>query len=87
MQLVTFKLQEDILKSIDKLLKPMHFNNRTEFIRDAIRDKLEKIENEIFAKKLKKFQGSLRPKTNKTDEQIREEVGRAYAKEHGIKLD
>ena len=46
MESVTFKLQEDILKKIDNLLIPLNFNNRTEFIRDAIRDKLHKIELE-----------------------------------------
>jgi len=46
METITFKLQEDILNKIDQLLKPLHFNNRTEFIREALREKINKIDKE-----------------------------------------
>ena len=88
MEIVTFKLQEEILKKIDSLLKPLHFNNRTEFIREAVREKLKKIETEKFMKKLAKFKGSA--KTHVSDErlhEIRDEVAKEYAKKFGVDLD
>ena len=39
METITFKLQENILKKMDGILRPLNFNTRTEFIREAIRDK------------------------------------------------
>lgn len=88
MQLVSFKIQDSILKEIDNLLSPLHFNNRTEFIREAIREKLHDIEAEAFRKELKKFKGAAKTKTSyKEERRIREEVGREYAKKFGIKLD
>lgn len=88
MEIVSFKLQEAILKKIDKVLRPLHFNNRTEFIREAIRDKLHDIETEEFMREFGKFKGAA--KTTMSDErleEIREKVGKRYAKKFGIKLD
>ena len=51
METVTFKLQEEIVNKIDKLLKPLNFNNRTEFIREAIRAKLNEAEKEEVIRK------------------------------------
>lgn len=67
MQLVSFKLQENILKDVDNMLKDLHFNNRTEFIREAIRDKLIYIENQRFAKKIIKFKGIAKTTTSDED--------------------
>ena len=75
MTTVTFKLQKDIIEKIDGLLKPFNFSNRTEFIRESIREKLNVIEKDEFLLALKKFQGAA--KTNISDkklEEIREEA-------------
>jgi len=88
MDTISFKLQEDIVKTMDKLIKPLHFNNRTEFIREAIREMIWKVEAEITIKKLEKFKGAA--KVHVTDaqfEKTRERVGREYAEKWGIKLD
>ena len=50
---ISFKLNKTILAEIDKLLPPLRFNNRTEFIREAIRDKLNKIGLMIDFKEVK----------------------------------
>jgi len=68
MQIVNFKLQESILKEVDGCLEQFHFNNRTEFIRDAIREKLENLRKERALYLLKKYRGSI--KRNITDEEI-----------------
>lgn len=87
METVTFKLQENILKRIDEMLESLNFNNRTEFIREAVREKLNKIENEKFMTKLAQFKGAA--KVQVSDErlhEIREEVASEYAKKFGISL-
>jgi metal-responsive CopG/Arc/MetJ family transcriptional regulator len=79
MQTVTFKLQERILHKVDSLMKPLNFNNRTEFIRDAIRDKINKIETDEAIAALMRFKGSAKVKVS--DErlhEIREEVAKKY---------
>lgn len=41
MKLMTFKLSESLLDALDKASKEFHFASRTEFIRAAIRDKID----------------------------------------------
>ncbi len=82
MEVVSFKLQEEILKKIDEVLKQLNFNNRTEFIREAIRDKLNIIETEIFMKKLAKYKGSAKVKTSDEElEKIKEKAAEKYFKD------
>ncbi|MBN1377580.1 hypothetical protein JW949_04600 [Candidatus Woesearchaeota archaeon] len=76
------------MKKIDNLIKPMNFNNRTEFIRESIREKLNEIEEDPVIRALRKFKGSAKKHvSDERLEEIREEVGREIAKEFGIKLD
>ncbi|MFA6888527.1 MAG: ribbon-helix-helix domain-containing protein [Candidatus Woesearchaeota archaeon] len=79
MNTITFKLSEDIVKKMDELLHPLHFNNRTEFIREAIRDKLNSVETDPFLRALQKFKGSAKIKVS--DEMLRkarEAVSKKY---------
>jgi len=88
MEIVSFKLHEGILRKIDGLLRPLNFSNRTEFIREAVRDKLHKIETEMFMKKLAKFKGSATRKISDEEyERNREKAFRELAGEFGVKLD
>lgn len=89
METVTFKLQEEIIEKIDKILRPLHFNNRTEFIREAVREKLSKVEErDVVIKSLEKFKGSAKVHvSDKRLHEIREEVAREYAKKFGVKLE
>lgn len=89
MQLVTFKLQQDIIKKIDTILKPKKYNNRTEFIREAIRDKLNKIEDQYYEARLRKYLGAGRKKgqpqtTDAEMRNIREEVSKELIKKWGL---
>ena len=81
MEIVSIRFQEDVLKKMDKAVKNNNFNSRTEFIRDAVRDKLEGLSREELEKEFFKMYGKLKPKTNKSDRQIREEVGREFLEE------
>jgi metal-responsive CopG/Arc/MetJ family transcriptional regulator len=88
MEIITFKLQGDILREIDDILRPLHFSNRTEFIREAVREKLNKIEKDLFLDELEKFKGAARTRvSDKRLHKIREEVAKKYAERLGIRSD
>jgi Arc/MetJ-type ribon-helix-helix transcriptional regulator len=87
METVTFRLQEDVVEKIDSFLRPLHFSNRTEFIREAIRDKLNQLEKDQLITALETFKGSAKKHlSDEKLEEIRESVGKEYAKKFGIKL-
>jgi len=88
MDAICVKLDENILKSIDGNMREHHYTTRTDFIREAIRDKLKELEKEKAIKKLEKFLGSAKTKvSDKRHEEIRKEVAIEYAKKFGIALD
>jgi len=87
MEIVTFKLQEDVIKKIDTVLKPLHFSNRTEFIRESIREKLNSIEKDFVLQHLVAFKGATKKKiSDKELHNIRDKVASEYAKKFGINL-
>ncbi len=87
MDTITFKLQEDILKKIDSVLKPLNFSNRTEFIRECVREKLNSIEKDIVLRQLLAFKGAAKKSvSNEQLHTIREKVASEYAKKFGVKL-
>ncbi len=87
METITFKIQGDVVKRIDAILKPMHFNNRTEFIRESIREKLNNIEKDIVLEHLLAFKGASKTRVNDKElHKIREMVAKGYAKRFGVKL-
>ena len=63
MEAVTVKFQEDVLRKIDDSISEHNFNSRTEFIRDAVRDKLVKLSREDLIKEFMKFRGKAKKKT------------------------
>jgi metal-responsive CopG/Arc/MetJ family transcriptional regulator len=63
MEAVTVKFQEGVLKEIDRSIAEHNFNSRTEFIRDAIRDKLAELSKEDLINEFLKFRGKARKKT------------------------
>ena len=84
MENVSLKLKEDMAAEIEKLSKVFHYGTKTEFIREAIRDKIKELEVELFAMKIKKFQGIA--KTHTSDEQLRkikEKALNEFLKERG----
>ena len=81
METISLKLEEGILKEIDQKLAKHRYSTRTEFIRDAIREKLSEFEKEEMLKAVAKLRGSSRHKT--TDEhlhRVRENLIEKYEK-------
>ena len=68
MEAISLKLEESILEDIDKSLAKHRYSTRTEFIRDAIREKLSELEKEELLKEVTKLRGSSKIKT--TDKQL-----------------
>ncbi|MBI2141886.1 hypothetical protein HYU15_00155 [Candidatus Woesearchaeota archaeon] len=87
METVTFKLQEDVVNKIDAVLKPLHFSNRTEFIRESIREKLNEIERDAVLQQLLAFKGAAKSKiSDKELHRIRGRIAGEYARKFGVKL-
>ena len=79
MEVVTVKFQENVLKRIDSTINQHNFNSRTEFIREAVRDKLLELNKEDLIKEFLKFKGKSKKKTSyeenmKTREDVSKEL-------------
>lgn len=60
MKLMTFKISESLLKEMDKISKEHHYSNRTEFIRTAIREKIERCATVKYISQKKKVKKTKR---------------------------
>lgn len=69
MEAVTVKFQENILKKIDRTISEHNFNSRTEFIREAVRDKVISLDRDKLIEEFMKFKGKAKVKL--TDEQFK----------------
>ena len=86
MESITIKVSTQMAKEINQAMKP-NYSTKTEFVRTALREKLEKIKQTKEYKELRKYLGILKTKT--TDEElhkIREKVVNRLAKERGWDL-
>ncbi len=55
MRTVSLKMADSILDRIDAHLERHNFTTRTEFIREAIRDKLQELESDRFESEIRKY--------------------------------
>lgn len=76
MEIISLKLENELLKEIDQNLSKHRYSTRTEFIRDAIREKLSDLEKDEILKELSKLRGSSRRKT--TNKQLHEAGEKAF---------
>ena len=82
MEVISLKLDKTVLKNLDKSLKKHNYSTRTEFVREAIRDKLDSLSREELLQEFLKLKGSKKTKTSDEElKRIREEVF-AQALEH-----
>jgi len=86
MEIVSLKMEKELLQEIDSKLKNNRYATRTEFIRDAIRDKLNELEKEDVIRKLAALKGSLKGKVRMSDEKAREAVFKEFAKKFNVQL-
>ena len=68
MENISFKLEPEFMKVIEKIMKKHLYTTKTEFIREAVRDKIKELEKQKMLKNLEKVFGSSKHKT--TDEDL-----------------
>ena len=70
MQVLNIKIDEEIVKEIDEVLEKHRYSTRSEFVRDAIRQKLSDLEKEELLRKVTLLRGTSQRKT--TDASLHE---------------
>jgi Arc/MetJ-type ribon-helix-helix transcriptional regulator len=63
MQTISLKISDQVLMRIDECIEKHNYSTKSEFIRDAIRDKLETLENQ-------KFESEIRDYLNKSSKNV-----------------
>ena len=84
MEPVSIKFDERYLKNIGKIMQKFGYSTKTEFIREAVRDKIRDLEKEEALKKIDKLFGASKRRT--TDAQLheaREKLEKIYDKKFG----
>ena len=75
-ELITFKLEHTFLNEIDKISKEAGYSNRTDFIRNALREKLDEIKLKKAMIELSQMKG--KSKRRVTDEEIHQAGEKAF---------
>lgn len=76
MEAVSLKLEDTFLKDIEKFMLKHRYMTKTEFIREAIRDKIKELEKEEALYKLKSVFGASKKKT--ADEELHKAGEKAF---------
>ena len=76
MEVISLKMEDELLHEIDRTLAKHRYSTRTEFIRDAIREKLSDLEKDDVLKELLKLKGSSKHKT--TDDHLHKAREKAF---------
>jgi Arc/MetJ-type ribon-helix-helix transcriptional regulator len=86
METISLRLENNFARILEKAIKNNMYSTKTEFIREAIRDKIKQIEKEETLKKVEKLFGSSKRKT--TDEELhkaREKAFEQLERKHGLR--
>lgn len=76
MEAVSLKLEDSFLRDIESIMKKHRYTTKTEFIREAIRDKIRDLEKEELLLRAKNLYGASKRKT--TDEEIHKAGEKAF---------
>ena len=68
MESITIKLEKDFIQDIEKVMKKKHYTTKTEFVREALRQKLSQEEKEELHQAVKNAIGASPHRT--TDEDL-----------------
>lgn len=78
MEPVTIRFENNFLRDIEKIMKKNRYSTKTEFIREAVREKIKELEKEELLRRVDELFGSSKHKT--TDEQLHEAREKAFKK-------
>jgi len=74
-ELFTFKMEHNFLEDVDKTAKSAGFQNRTEFIRNALREKVEEVKMKQAMVELSRYRGKAPRKTTDNERaKIRDQI-------------
>ena len=76
MESISLKLENTFLKDIESIMKKHRYSTKTEFIREAIRDKIKDLEKEELIARAKSLYGASKRKT--TDEDLHKAGEKAF---------
>lgn len=85
MEPVTIRFEDSFLHDIEKVMKKHRYATKTEFIREAIREKIKELEREEALVRVRKLYGASKRKT--TDEELHKAGEKAFEelkKEFGV---
>ena len=68
METISIRLDEGMMNKLGALMKRHHFATLTEFVRDAIRNRIKELEHEELQRQIARLAGSSKRKTS--DEQL-----------------
>jgi len=68
MESITIKVEENLAKEIASAMEP-DYSTKTEFIREAVRDKIKEIRKEKALYDLRKLLGSAKPRSRMTKQE------------------
>ena len=79
METLCIKVEDNLLSRMNKNIERLGYCTKTEFVREAIRKKIEDDEKEILIKEFLKFKGKAKKKTTyeenrKTREKVSKEI-------------
>jgi len=67
MESISLKLESEFLNDIESIMKKHRYSTKTEFIREAIRDKIKDLEKEELILRAKSLYGASKRKTTDKD--------------------
>jgi len=80
--MISLKLERNFLKDIDNIVKIQNYQNRTEFIRNALREKIEQTQKQEAIKKIAQLKGASNKKTSQKElEKLRKKAFDEFEKE------
>lgn len=90
METISVRFEEDFVQDIEEVMKQNRYATKTEFIREAIRDKMNQLEKQKALLRLEQAYGAGTKKGRKiTDQDIHqagEEAVKELAKDLGVEL-
>jgi Arc/MetJ-type ribon-helix-helix transcriptional regulator len=91
METISVRFEEDFVQDLEQVMKENRYSTKTEFIREAIRDKINQLEKQKALLRLEMAYGAGAGKGRKISEQdihrAGEEAVKEIAKSLGVKLD
>ncbi len=84
METISLKMETKLIKDIDRAMKRHRYSTRTEFIRDAIRNKLGALGKEEAIRNLEKYFGKGKSKNKFSDRECRELAWKEYGRKYNL---